>query len=240
MLLFLQKLSRILLTPFFCLGEILSYGIDYVFKYNTNLYFSYQEGIFYFYWCVSWLVVRLTMRSYFVTLLFQEESVIHSTIQVILITLFSMCVAFAIAVVIGLFGSITLFVRRIHMDLLFNNKSWITLVVTLSGFHRYICHTRARIVCFLLFAIYLFLLNFFSTGLFSYYCLGLWLPFLYAFVYFNRVVFAIFPVMETTNEIFKGIDGDFYIESLYVYYGKPFGGKKGFYSQSSRKKNSNS
>jgi hypothetical protein len=83
-------------------------------------------------------------------------------------------------------------------------------------------------------------LNFFSTGLFSYYCLGLWLPFLYAFVYFNRVVFAIFPVLETTNEIFKGIDGDFYIESLYAYYGEPFGGKKGFYSQSSRKKNSNS
>jgi hypothetical protein len=72
------------------------------------------------------------------------------------------------------------------------------------------------------------MLNFFSFGLLSYYFLTLWLGFLYTFIYFNRVVYVIFPTTETTYKMVDGIDGDLYDDALYKYYGvkRP----KNFYS----------
>lgn len=225
---FLQFLCSRSLVPFFHLASYVRKIIRFLFKYNQNLLYAYDTGVFYFYWSISWLIIRFTMKVHLMNLLFKLDSLVGYSVQVISVTLFSMGVAFLGAVMIGLFGFITAFVQKCHMNLLFHNPYWSTYVVTLRSFHMYLGHTRVRRATFILAVLLLFMLNFFSFGLLSYYFLTLWLGFLYTFIYFNRVVYVIFPTTETTYKMVDGIDGDLYDDALYKYYGvkRP----KNFYS----------
>ena len=175
----LQFLCSRSLVPFFHLASYVRKIIRFLFKYNQNLLYAYETGVFYFYWSISWLIIRFTMKVHL-------------------------------------------------MNLLFHNPYWSTHVVTLRSFHMYLGHTRVRRATFILAVLLLFMLNFFSFGLLSYYFLTLWLGFLYTFIYFNRVVYVIFPTTETTYKMVDGIDGDLYDDALYKYYGvkRP----KNFYS----------
>ena len=105
--------------------------------------------------------------------------------------------------------------QKVYINM-FNRLCFLKCYLFIQRFYL-IIYLFNYLVVYLFTYVFIYLITYLFVSLSIY--LFMWLSFLYSFLYYSRVVYPIFPNYPKSKKLVLEMDGDFFSDSLDIYYG---------------------